>query len=222
MLFEFLGGSGRFNRRNIGLELPISGGSSGPEQSREERVIPQQLPKHGSSFTFVGKYELVQELSRGGMGIIYKARDSALNREVALKRILSGQFASQVELERFRIEAEAAAHLDHPNIVPIYDIGEEEGQPYFTMKLITGSNLARLNSQCTLRDAQWLRRSAETIAKVASAVQHAHTAPVTVRRCPAKPNGGLGSLGSVYGEGGDSASSFSRSLASGICSAFAA
>jgi WD40 repeat protein/tRNA A-37 threonylcarbamoyl transferase component Bud32 len=174
VLFEFLGGSGRFNRRNIGLELPISGGSSGPEQSREERVIPQQLPKHGSSFTFVGKYELVQELSRGGMGIIYKARDSALNREVALKRILSGQFASQVELERFRIEAEAAAHLDHPNIVPIYDIGEEEGQPYFTMKLITGSNLARLNSQCTLRDAQWLRRSAETIAKVASAVQHAH------------------------------------------------
>ncbi|MDG3006665.1 serine/threonine-protein kinase [Paludisphaera mucosa] len=89
-----------------------------------------------------GKYDLIAELARGGMGVVYKARDTALNRDVAIKMILSGAMATEAERERFRREAALAAKLEHPNVVPIYEVGEQDGFLYFSMRLVEGGSLA--------------------------------------------------------------------------------
>lgn len=124
----------------------------------------------GDRISYFGDYELVDEIARGGMGVVYRAKQISLNRTVALKMILSGQLAGEDEVRRFQLEAEAAANLDHPGIVPIYDIGEHNGQHYFTMKLSEGQTLTALSPE--LRGDH--QRIIELAAKIADAMHHAH------------------------------------------------
>src|SRR5437870_4053339 len=117
-----------------------------------------------------GDYELLEEIGRGAQGIVYRARQKRLNRTVALKVIGLGQWATQAHLKRFRLEAEAAASLDHPCIVPIYEVGERDGSCYFSMKFIEGGQL----DEVAKRQAMSLRDAAQLIAKLARTVHHAH------------------------------------------------
>src|SRR5262249_51493815 len=102
------------------------------------------------------------------MGVVYRARHTSVNRVVALKMILAGSFATESDLRRFRVEAEAAANLDHPNILPIHEVSEHEGRPYFTMKLAEGGSLERRIGKLQVREA------AALLVKLARAVHFAH------------------------------------------------
>jgi serine/threonine-protein kinase len=115
-------------------------------------------------------YELIEELGRGGMGVVYRARQLALDREVAIKMILRGQMASEADKQRFRAEAEAAARLDHPNIVPVYEVGELEDRPFFSMKHIAGRTLTELLAERPLP----AREAARILATVSRAIHFAH------------------------------------------------
>jgi serine/threonine protein kinase len=118
----------------------------------------------------LGDYELLEEVGRGGQGVVFRARQKSLNRIVALKVISLGQWASEGHLKRFRREAEAAASLEHPGIVPIHEVGERDGQCYFSMQFIEGGQLDEVVS----REPMPIRQAAELIAKIARTVHYAH------------------------------------------------
>lgn len=118
----------------------------------------------------LGDYELLEEIGRGGQGVVFRARQKSLNRTVALKVISLGQWASKAHLKRFRLEAEAAARLEHPGIVSIHEVGERDGSCYFSMKFVEGGQL----DEVVRRAPMSIRQATELIAKVARTVHYAH------------------------------------------------
>src|SRR5438128_5586007 len=117
-----------------------------------------------------GDYELLEEIGRGGQGVVFRAPQKSLHRTVALKIIGLGQWATEAHLKRFRREAEAAASLEHPGIVPIHEVGERDGSCYFSMKFIEGGQLDEVAKYKPIS----ARAAAELIAKVARTVHYAH------------------------------------------------
>jgi tRNA A-37 threonylcarbamoyl transferase component Bud32/tetratricopeptide (TPR) repeat protein len=135
-----------------------------------ERGLSSHARDTGPPFPRFGDYELIQEIARGGMGVVYKARQVSLGRIVAVKMILSGQFASAAEMQRFRAEARATAALQHPGIVAIHEVGEHDGLLYFSMDFIEGQNLTQL-----IRDGPWTAtRAAQCVRDVTEAIHYAH------------------------------------------------
>jgi tRNA A-37 threonylcarbamoyl transferase component Bud32 len=124
----------------------------------------------GARVRYFGDYEILEEIARGGMGVVYKARQLSLNRTVALKMILAGQLATPEARQRFRTEAEAAANLQHPNIVAIHEVGEHEGHQYYSMDFVAGKNLGELVRENPLSAGQ----AASYVKTIAEAVHFAH------------------------------------------------
>ena len=119
---------------------------------------------------YFGDYELLEEIAHGGMGVIYKARQSSLNRIVAVKMILSGHLATDADVQRFTVEAKTAAGLKHKAIVPIYEVGQQNGQHYFSMELIEGRNLAEFLRTESPKAAG----TARIVKSIAEAIDYAH------------------------------------------------
>ncbi len=151
-------------RDDVTVELG-SAESTRPDASEPARV------------RYFGDYEVARELARGGMGVVFLARQVSLNRKVALKMILAGQLANDTDVKRFYTEAEAAANLDHPGIVPIYEVGQHEGQHYFSMGFVEGQSLSQRLADGPLPP----REAAALMVKVAEAIAYAHSRGVIHR-----------------------------------------
>ncbi len=160
-----------------GPDLPSSAPLSPPDPDATKTFQPDAEPdagdigvEPGAILHYFGDYELVKELGRGGMGVVYKARQLSLNRPVAVKLLKSDILASDDERRRFQNEAEAVALLDHPHIVPIFEVGDYEGRQYFSMKLVGGPSLEK-----KLTDyAADPKAAARLVKTAAEAVHHAH------------------------------------------------
>jgi serine/threonine-protein kinase len=135
-----------------------------PEAAEPARDGSLSLPRR------FGDYDLLEKLGQGGMGVVYKARHRSLRRVVALKMILHGDHATEADQARFEVERQATAHLDHPHIVPVYEAGQCDGHPYFTMRYVAGETLASLLNRGPLRP----RDAARYLSIVARAIDHAH------------------------------------------------
>ena len=149
------------------------------ESDRKERTAPATpfQPPAGGGPHMVGDYEIVSELGRGGMGVVYQARQVKANRIVALKMVLSGQRLALEQKIRFQIEAEAVARLTHPNIVQLFEVGEQDGQPFFSLEFCAGGSLDRkLNEQPQPAEA-----AAILVEKLARAMHYAHSRGVVHR-----------------------------------------
>jgi serine/threonine-protein kinase len=151
-------------------ERVLQAGAGADAPQNEEPPSFPSTPFTGTRLRYFGDYELLEEIARGGMGVVFKARQVNLNRLVALKLINSGALAREDIIKRFKAEAEAAAALSHPNIVPIYEIGEVQGQQYFSMELIGGPNLHAYLASKPLPT----KKAAELVMTLAQAVHHAH------------------------------------------------
>src|SRR5258705_1972996 len=144
-------------------ETPSAADENGAPNNKKSASAAEMLGE-------LGDYELLEEVGRGGQGVVFRARQKSLNRTVALKVISLGQWASKAHLKRFRLEAEAAARLEHPGIVPIHEVGERDGSCYFSMKFIEGGQL----DEVARLEPMPIRHAVELIAKVARTVHYAH------------------------------------------------
>src|SRR5438046_6904251 len=146
--------------------------SGSAEDVSNVTTAPQikKAPRPAKTLADFGDYELLEEIGRGGQGVVYRAQQKSLNRTVALKVMGLAHWATQAHLKRFRLEAEAAASLEHPGIVPIHEVGERDGSCYFSMKFIEGGQL----DEMVRHEPMPIRRAVELIAKVARTIHYAH------------------------------------------------
>ncbi len=149
------------------LALDMAAANAAPAEARDAGQAPSELPGHLKHF---GDYELIEEIARGGMGIVYKARQVTLGRLVAVKMILSGALAGPTLIERFRLEAAAAARLQHPSIVAVHEVGQHEGQHYFSMDYVAGPDL----TACVGTTPLAAKRAARYAQRIAEAISYAH------------------------------------------------
>jgi TolB-like protein/predicted Zn-dependent protease len=157
----------------LGVDLPAVASTKADENGRDDgsRAQNRNKGRHAAGMLAdFGDYELLEEIGRGGQGVVYRAHQKSLNRTVALKVIGLGPWTTERHLKRFRREAEAAAHLEHPCIVPIYEVGKRDGRCYFSMKFVEGGQL----DEMIRREPISIRQSVELIAKVARTVHYAH------------------------------------------------